>query len=162
GFSDSQSKLHPIREAMYLEQPRIHALECEQHAVFLDAGSSTEPFSWPDNAAKSGQEFLSAASFQEQYIDILPEPWTCVSLSLNHDCSELRSPEDDDDDEDDFGYHKGKAELQDIIEASNYTCHNTNGGEAKAAKRTWWSEREALDKRLHELLINMENIWFGG
>ncbi|KAI7437455.1 hypothetical protein KC368_g12635 [Hortaea werneckii] len=182
GFSDSQSKLHPIREAMYLEQPRIHALECEQHAVFLDAGSSTEPFSWPDNAPRSGQESLSAAAFQEQYIDILPKPWTCVSLSLNHDCSELyvarcragqsplivrlpfsrRSPEDDDDDEDDFDYHKGKAELQDIIEASNYTCHNTNGGEAKAAKRNWWSEREALDKRLHELLINMENIWFGG
>ncbi|KAI7642811.1 hypothetical protein KC322_g20048, partial [Hortaea werneckii] len=162
GFSDSQSKLHPIREALYLEQPRIHAQECEQHAVFLDAGSSTEPFSWPDNAAKAGQESLSAAAFQEQYIDILPKPWTCVSLSLNDDCSELRSPEDDDDDEDDFDYHKGKAELQDIIEASNYTCHNTNGGEAKAAKRNWWSEREALDKRLHELLINMENIWFGG
>ncbi|RMY70827.1 hypothetical protein D0863_05550 [Hortaea werneckii] len=182
GFSDSQSKLHPIREAMYLEQPRIHALECEQQAVFLDAGCSTEPFSWPDNVAKPGQESLSAATFQEQYIDVLPKPWTCVSVSLNHDCSELyvaryragqsplivrlpfsrRSPEDDDDDEEDFDYHRGKAELQDIIEASNYTCHNTNGGEAKAAKRNWWSEREALDKRLHELLINMENIWFGG
>ncbi|RMX81126.1 hypothetical protein D0869_07045 [Hortaea werneckii] len=182
GFSDSQSKLHPIREAMYLEQPRIHALECEQHAVFLDAGCSTEPFSWPDSAAKPGQESLSAATFQEQYIDVLPKPWTCVSMSLNHDCSELyvaryragqsplivrlpfsrRSPEDDDDDEEEFDYHRGKAELQDIIEASNYTCHNTNGGEAKAAKRNWWSEREALDKRLHELLINMENIWFGG
>ncbi|KAI7701592.1 hypothetical protein KC353_g15244, partial [Hortaea werneckii] len=69
---------------------------------------------------------------------------------------------DDDDDEEEFDYHRGKAELQDIIEASNYTCHNTSGGEAKAAKRNWWSEREALDKRLHELLINMENIWFGG
>ncbi|KAI7544416.1 hypothetical protein KC331_g6825 [Hortaea werneckii] len=182
GFSDSQSKLHPIREAMYLEQPRIHALECEQQAVFLDAGCSTEPFSWPDNVAKPGQESLSAATFQEQYIDVLPKPWTCVSMSLNHDCSELyvaryragqsplivrlpfsrRSPEDDDDDEEEFDYHRGKAELQDIIEASNYTCHNTSGGEAKAAKRNWWSEREALDKRLHELLINMENIWFGG
>ncbi|KAI7195123.1 hypothetical protein KC363_g1692 [Hortaea werneckii] len=182
GFSDSHSKLHPIREAMYLEQPKIHALECEQHAVFLDASCSTEPFSWPDNAVKPGKKSLSAAAFQEQYIDILPKPWTCVSLSLNNDCSELyvaryragqsplivrlpfsrRSPEDDDDDEEDFDYHKGKAELQDIIEASNYTCHNTNGGEAKAAKRNWWSEREALDKRLHELLINMENIWFGG
>ncbi|RMY87990.1 hypothetical protein D0862_10550 [Hortaea werneckii] len=182
GFSDSQTKLHPIREAMYLEQPRIHALECEQHAVFLDAGSSTEPFSWPDNAAKPGKEALSAAKFQEQYIDVLPKPWTCVSMSLNHDCSELylaryragqsplivrlpfsrRSPEDDDDDDENFDYHKGKAELQDIIEASNYTCHNTNGGEAKTTKRNWWSEREALDKRLHELLINMENIWFGG
>ncbi|RMY47784.1 hypothetical protein D0865_08464 [Hortaea werneckii] len=182
GFSDSQSKLHPIREAMYLEQPRIHALECEQQAVFLDAGCSTEPFSWPDNVAKPGQESLSAATFQEQYIDVLPKPWTCVSMSLNHDCSELyvaryragqsplivrlpfsrRSPEDDDDDEEEFDYHRGKAELQDIIEAANYTCHNTSGGEAKAAKRNWWSEREALDKRLHELLINMENIWFGG
>ncbi|RMY05243.1 hypothetical protein D0867_10086, partial [Hortaea werneckii] len=88
GFSDSQSKLHPIREAMYLEQPRIHALECEQHAVFSDAGCSTEPFSWPDNAAKPGQESLNAATFQEQYIDVLPKPWTCVSMSLNHDCSE--------------------------------------------------------------------------
>jgi hypothetical protein len=30
------------------------------------------------------------------------------------------------------------------------------------AKSEWWAEREALDDRLRDLLLNIENIWLGG
>ncbi len=33
---------------------------------------------------------------------------------------------------------------------------------SKGAKAEWWAEREALDDRLRDLLLNMENMWLGG
>ena len=33
---------------------------------------------------------------------------------------------------------------------------------SKGAKSQWWAEREALDTRLKEFLLNIENIWLGG
>ncbi|TKA23290.1 hypothetical protein B0A50_07347 [Salinomyces thailandicus] len=179
GLNDAQANLHPVREALHLERSRINALERESRAMSLDF-PSTAPFAWPETTSSTLPNSLCATSFQEQYIDILPRPWLAVSLSLNEDGSELyvaryrsgQSPfivklpfsrhKQDDEDEEAFDYHVGKGELQEIIETSNYSCHNTGNMEAKAAKSNWWSEREALDKRLHELLINIENIWFGG
>ncbi|KAK5123288.1 hypothetical protein LTR85_002718 [Meristemomyces frigidus] len=180
GIAQSKGSLHPVREALHIEQPRMNALRCEAEAIRLDHGQHTTPFSWPEVESASGPAQTTAAAFQEQYIDILPKPWTTVSLSLNDDGNELyvtryrsgQSPlilrlpfsrhKQEDDDQEVFDYHTGKAELQDIIQISNYSCHNTGTIEAKGAKSNWWSEREALDKRLHELLINVENIWLGG
>ena len=180
GVEQSKAFLHPVREALYLERPRIHALQCESHALSLENGRSSELFAWANTEDVSRPAHLTSAAFQQQYIDILPRPWTVVSLSLNEARSELyvaryrsgQSPliirlpfsrhKQDDEDEEAFDYHKGKAELQEIIQVSNYSCHNTGSIEAKGARSNWWSEREALDKRLHELLINIENIWFGG
>lgn len=180
GLAGAKSALHPIREALHIEQPRISALQCEARALLLDSERSSLPFTWPDTYAVASLASMTAAAFQEQYIDILPKPWTVVSVTLNEECSELyvtryragQSPlilrlpfsrqKHDDDDDEAFDYHKAKAELQDIIQTSDYSCHNAGSLEAKGAKNNWWSEREALDRRLHELLMNVENIWFGG
>lgn len=180
GPGQIKGSLHPVREALHIEQPRMNALRCEAQAILLDTASSMTAFAWPEGQGASALPSITAAAFQDQYIDILPKCWTAVSLSLNEDCSELyvaryrtaQSPlilrlpfsrhKQEDDDQQVFDYHTGKAELQDIIQTSNYSCHNTGKLEAKGAKSNWWSEREALDKRLHELLLNVENIWFGG
>ncbi|KAK4545425.1 hypothetical protein LTR36_002775 [Oleoguttula mirabilis] len=180
GLSQTKGTLHPVREALHIEQPRIYALRCETQAILVDQARSSTPFAWPETEGATTHASITATGFQEQYIDILPRPWTAVSVSLNEDCSELyvaryrsgQSPlilrlpfsrhKQEDDDQEVFDYQTGKAELQDIIQVSNYSCHNTGSIEAKGAKNNWWSEREALDKRLHELLINIENIWFGG
>lgn len=182
----SKSQLiEPASAALAIDLPRIKAAEYERKALLLDA---TEV----DNAEKEisqgsrGDSFseLSAAQFQELYIDIIPKSWTAVSLCLSEDANELyivryrsgqapfvlrlpfsrHKPGDDldEDDEEVFDYHHGKAQLNDIIELSNYSCHNNGNSEAKGKAKTWWNEREALDRRLQELLINMENIWFGG
>ena len=182
--SQALQSFHPTREAMHIAQARINTLKCERAALcepLID--EQTALCSWPaPSIDQLAQTLLTPAEYQERYIDILPEPWTAVSLSMDADCSELyitrhrsgqspitlripfsrHKPEDEDDESQAFDYCAGKAELQDIVQASNYSCHNTGNLEVKGAKTNWWSEREALDKRLHELLTNIENIWLGG
>ncbi|GIZ39366.1 hypothetical protein CKM354_000275300 [Cercospora kikuchii] len=174
--------LHPVREALHIEAPRIHAAECLSFAAKLesDITQSSDLLLWPQSDNSHPAPELSATQFQEEYVDILPRSWTAVSLSLNEQCDELyvaryrngqtpllmrlpfsrQQPEDDDDNL--FDFVVGRAELQEIVELSNYSCHNSMDTSVKGAKTNWWSEREALDRRLQELLINIENIWLGG
>lgn len=135
------------------------------------------------NASDAHIPSLSAVHFQRDFIDLMPESWIAVSLSLSEDCKEmyvtryqsqqapfiLRLPmvrnklnDLDDDPADEFGFEAGRAELQDIIKLSNYSCHRVPNPSVSGAKTMWWAEREALDGRMHELLINIENIWLGG
>ncbi|KAK0917676.1 separin protein [Friedmanniomyces endolithicus] len=182
GTVQAQSVLHPLQEALHLEFPRITAVQCESTIVEADKklSEAPSPFTWPTPERASAPPAISAQRFQQQYVDILPVTWTAVSLCLNYDCSELyvaryrsgQSPlilrlpfsrhKPEGEDEEAFDYHTGKAELQDIMQVSNYSCHNSGVVEGKGAKSNWWAEREALDRRLHELLVNIENIWFGG
>ncbi|KAF2210948.1 hypothetical protein CERZMDRAFT_44696 [Cercospora zeae-maydis SCOH1-5] len=174
--------LHPVREALHIEAPRIHAAECLSFAAKLgsDITQASDLLLWPQFDNHHPSQELSATQFQEDYVDILPRPWTAVSLSLNEQCDELyvaryrsgqtpllmRLPfsrqQSDDDGGNLFDFTAGRAELQEIIELSNYSCHNSVDTSVKGAKTNWWSEREALDRRLQELLINIENIWIGG
>jgi separase len=123
---------------------------------------------------------LSASQFQNEYVEIIPETWTAISLSLNEERDELyitryhagQSPfilrlpmarhKSRDMDEDVFGFEDGKSELMEIIELSNFSTHDARDMNAKGAKTEWWAEREALDNRLRDLLVNIENIWLGG
>ncbi|KAK0931735.1 separin protein [Friedmanniomyces endolithicus] len=182
GTVQTQSALNPLQEAFRLELPRITAVQCESTIVKADKKlpEAPSPFTWPTSEQASAPPAITAQDFQQQYVDILPMTWTAVSLCLNDDGSELyvaryrsgQSPlilrlpfsrhKPEGDDEEAFDYHSGKAELQDIIQVSNYSCHNSGGMDGKGAKSNWWAEREALDRRLHELLVNIENIWFGG
>lgn len=170
------------QQAMYLELPRTHANQCETTAAELEkARGKSEGLAWPSQEQhQSLRAIPSSASWSEDFVDILPAPWTAVSLSLNEDCTELFATRyragqpplvvrlpfsrhlEGDQDAETFDYTRGKAELEDIIQASNYTCHSSGSIDVKGAKSNWWKQREALDKRLHELLINMENIWLGG
>lgn len=174
--------LHPVQEGLSVDLPRMEAMQYEKNAMSADRSMSSigEPLSWPTVPNKSQSRPMTPLDFQANYIDIIPKPWTAVSLSLNDDASELyitryRSDQQplilrlpfsrhkpDDVDEEAFDYTNGKAELREIIDLSNYTCHSSGDTNAKGAKSTWWNDREALDQRMHELLTNMENIWFGG
>jgi len=169
--------------SLFMELPSTTALECGRAVIALDQGQGdqVELLSWPSPpACISPNRSITAAAFQAEFVDILPKSWTAVSLCLNEDASELyiarycfgetplvlRLPfsrhKSEDLDEEAFDYFRGKAELREIVELSNYTCHNSGGLDIKGAKTKWWNEREALDRRMHELLINIENIWIGG
>ncbi|KAK4944161.1 hypothetical protein LTR28_008294 [Elasticomyces elasticus] len=128
----------------------------------------------------SAETHISASQFQKDYIDIIPTSWTVISLSLNDNQDEfhiirydaganpfiLRLPlarqAHQEADEELFNFERGRAELREIVELSNYSCHNTGDVSSKDAKSSWWAEREFLDNRLHELVVNMENVWLGG
>lgn len=176
------STLHPIREALTIDYPRIHAAQCQLAIADLEkeAFQTSDLLNWPISSASKCDNDIGPNDFQDNYVNILPRPWTAVSLGLSQDCDELyitryrrgqapiilRLPfsrqKSEDADEEIFDFHVAREELEEIIELSNYSCHNSLDTAAKGAKNNWWSEREALDLRLHELLLNMENIWLGG
>ncbi|KAL8817467.1 MAG: hypothetical protein Q9223_003709 [Gallowayella weberi] len=121
-----------------------------------------------------------AASFQEQYLDIIPNPWQVLSISLSRSrgeiiVSRLRSGQSPfvlsmpldrhssrDPDEESFGYLQAKTELEEIITLADQTTHNTQDPARKNARSAWWEGRAALDARLRDLLANIEHMWLGG
>ena len=123
---------------------------------------------------------IDPVTFQADYIDIIPEQWTVVSLSVSEERDELRLSRlrsghapfilsiplnrhiSRDCDEEIFGFDEGKAELLDIIGLANFSTHEKRDFSKKGAKSEWWEARGALDARLKDLLVNIENIWFGG
>ncbi|KAK4508314.1 hypothetical protein PRZ48_002052 [Zasmidium cellare] len=174
--------LHPVQEALTVDYGKLHASECYASVAKIDkdAHSSSDPLAWPGTEVQQPINAVTAKLFRDQYVDLLPRSWTTVSMTLNERCDELyitryrssQSPliirlpfsrqRSDEADEEVFDFEMGKDELKEIIELSNYSCHNSLDTKAKGAKTNWWNEREALDRRLQELLINMENIWLGG
>lgn len=180
--SKAKSSLHPSRVALALESGRNCAAACQYRALSADHECKTESQSlnWPPIVECSSSGSLSTKAFHTDFVEILPKSWTAVSLSLSEDCSELlvtryrsdqvpflvRLPlsrhKSEEEDETIFDFETGRAELLDIVQLSNYSCHNGSDLSNKSAKSKWWSEREALDKRLHELLLNVENLWLGG
>ena len=141
--------------------------------------SREEYLRWP-LLEPSSFNLTPASDFQQEYIDIIPESWTAISLGLNEARDELyvtrfeagvapfvlRLPlarhASRDLDEDEFTFEDGKRDFDEIIELSDFSTRGAKDMTSREARQQWWDEREALDTRLHELLVNMENIWLGG
>jgi separase len=135
---------------------------------------------WPEIATSEKQTLGSASDFQRDYIDIIPSSWTTISLSLNEAQDELyltryesgfspfilRLPlsrhASREMDEQEFTFEDGKRDLEETIELSDFSTRSAKDMVSREARMQWWTEREALDTKLHELLLNMENIWLGG
>ncbi|KKY16482.1 putative bimb_emeni cell division-associated protein bimb [Diplodia seriata] len=179
----AKGSLHPLYAAYLTELPKTNASKLEQEAVSIEHQKVNREtlLGWP--GAADGQEKplqLTAADFQADYVNIIPQGWTAVSLSLNEAQDELyitryvpwQSPfilrlpmarhNSRDMDEEIFGFEEGKAELKEIIELSDFSTRHVPDLSKKGAKTGWWAEREALDARLGDLLANIENIWLGG
>jgi separase len=159
----------------------------ERKAILSDPSTSTkvDESVWPKPAIGESRRTSLAAPqdlsrFQKEYIDIIPQSWTAISIALSDDHNELvitrlqagqtpfvlRLPLGKhisvDVDEEVFGFEQGRCELQEIIESANESAHNARDMTGKDAKMQWWEEREALDTRMKELLENIEKVWLGG
>ncbi|KAK2014810.1 peptidase family C50 [Colletotrichum eremochloae] len=120
------------------------------------------------------------AKFQRDYIDIIPKAWTVLSIALSDNRKDLcitklragqtpfvlRLPLERvasrDGENELFDFQHGYAELMDIIQATNKSCHNSGDYASKGAKSAWWAQRENLDERFKDLLDNVEQVWLGG
>ncbi|WYZ40195.1 hypothetical protein EsH8_IV_000536 [Colletotrichum jinshuiense] len=118
--------------------------------------------------------------FQRDYVDIIPEAWSVLSVSLSDNRKDLcitklragQSPfvlrlplervASRDGEDELFDFQHGYDELMDIIQATNASCHNAGDYTAKGAKSAWWAQRENLDNRFKDLLDNVEQVWLGG
>ncbi|KAI0110475.1 peptidase family C50-domain-containing protein [Nemania sp. FL0031] len=123
---------------------------------------------------------LDINRFQRDYVDIIPNNWNVVSLSLNETKNDLcitklkagsspfalRLPLDRacsrDADNEVFDFAQGRSELLELIQLANRTCHDARDMSQKGAKSEWWAEREELDERLKQLLDTIELTWLGG
>ncbi|KAJ5105090.1 hypothetical protein NUU61_002437 [Penicillium alfredii] len=161
---------------------RVGAFARERIAIDIDRhlADFADPLVWPTSSpsmAELDDEICS--NFTKDYVDILPESWNVISLSLSADQTEFvvsrlqrdRSPfllrlplrrGNSEDDEDQFTFEDGKEEMQEVIKLANQSAHAAKAQTDKQSKKEWWQNREALDYRLKSLLENVENIWFGG
>jgi separase len=141
--------------------------------------SRDECLRWPASSSTACQ-LASVADFQKDHVDIIPKTWTAVSLALNDTRDELyitrfetaQSPfvlrlplarhASREMNEEEFSFEDGKRDFDEIVELSDFSTRTAKDMTSREARQQWWTEREALDTRLHELLLNMENIWLGG
>lgn len=141
---------------------------------------------WPKSDPPLGHSNIEStasfepATFQADFIDILPRSWTTISLTLSESREDifickmaagrvpfvLRLPLNRhisiDCDEEAFEFEQGKAELQDIIALANRSASEAQDLSRTKARTEWWKAREALDARLKDLLVNIESVWLGG
>ncbi|KAH7263268.1 peptidase family C50-domain-containing protein [Fusarium tricinctum] len=121
------------------------------------------------------------AKFQKNYIELVPHNWSVISVSLSdnhhdlcitkfragHSPFILRLPleraNSRDADSEIFNFEHGKEEMMEVIRLANETSHSASRDfSVKGAKAAWWSERQALDERLQDLLSTVETTWLGG
>lgn len=180
-----KSFVHPLSTAYYIDLPSIHSACLEQSVLKTEnetVAQKNKALKWPSVSQPRIEETAlpSATQFKEEYLDILPENWTTISISLDQAKGELlliryrcgQSPlilrlpmarhQSRDLDEDVFDFAAGKQEIQEIADLANFSAHDARDMSKKGAKTQWWAEREALDLRLKEVLLNIENIWLGG
>lgn len=68
--------------------------------------------------------------------------------------------------EETFSFNDARKEFLEIVEQSDSNVHSARDDpdrlKVEGAKCRWWAEREALDERMRNLLLNIEGIWLAG
>lgn len=177
---------HPGYATCAVEIARNLTWRREYNALLTEKNSGRSGLEWPEDIRSpetrraSLSPVVDICRFQREYIDIIPQEWSVISISLSdnkHDLciSKLQAGQSPfvirlplerassrDADSDVFDFQQGRTELLDIIKRANETCHTKRDFSVKGAKTAWWVERQALDVRLRELLERIEQVWLGG
>ncbi|POS79898.1 hypothetical protein DHEL01_v201708 [Diaporthe helianthi] len=177
---------HPGYATCAVEMARNLTWRREYNALLTEKNSGRSGMEWPEDIRSSETRRASLSpvvdicKFQREYIDIIPQEWSVISISLSDNRNDLcisklqagQSPfvirlpleraSSRDADSDVFDFQQGRTELLDIIKRANETCHTKRDFSIKGAKTAWWVERQALDVRMGELLERIEQIWLGG
>ncbi|KAI0180394.1 peptidase family C50-domain-containing protein [Hypoxylon sp. FL1284] len=176
---------HPSHATSSVELARNLIWRRERKALHLEAAKDSKS-DWPaftknpETRRTSLGLILDMDCFQRDFVDIIPYSWNVLSVSLSdneHDlcitklqagCSPfgIRLPLEragsKEVDNESFSFQQGRAELLEIIQVANRTCHNARDMSQKGAKSKWWAEREELDERLKNLMDSIEQTWLGG
>lgn len=187
GLSDRYSTACPKLTAV-TDTARSVSVTRGQMAVQIEKKLAAEDdlCAWPDDNTEELKSLqlwnkpLDFTTFQEQYLNIIPQTWQVLTISLSRSRREIlvcrtrsaQSPfilslpldrhSSRDPHEESFDYCQAKTELQEIVGLANYSTHDTQDTSRKGARSAWWEGRAALDARLKDLLTNIENMWFGG
>ncbi|PWY96341.1 separin [Aspergillus sclerotioniger CBS 115572] len=160
---------------------RIGAFTREHAAIALDKqlADYCDPLLWPSAETAVVPEDDLCSRFTEEYVEILPENWNVLSLSLSADRTEFvvsrlqkgRSPfllrlplkrGNSEDEDEQYTFEDGRDDIQELIRLANESAHAAKHQTDRQMKKDWWKNREALDHRMEALLQHIENVWFGG
>lgn len=177
---------HPGYATCSIEMARNLIWRREVKALISEKTSGRVGLEWPEEIRSSETRRTSLSPviditrFQREFIDIIPEQWSAISISLSDSKHELcisklqagQSPfvirlpleraTSRDADSEAFNFQEGRTELLEIIKRANVTCHDKRDFSIKGAKTAWWQERNALDVQMKDLLDKIESIWLGG
>ncbi|KAI1759399.1 peptidase family C50-domain-containing protein [Hypoxylon sp. FL1150] len=176
---------HPSHATSSVELARNLIWRREGKALHLEAAKESKA-DWPtftknpESRRTSLGLTLDMDCFQRDFVDIIPTSWNVLSVSLSDNENDLcitklqagQSPfgirlpleraGSKEVDNESFSYQEGRAELLEIIEVANRTCHEARDMSQKGAKSKWWAEREEIDERLKNLMDSIEQTWLGG
>jgi separase len=109
----------------------------------------------------------------------LPAEWSVLSLHLSQDCRSILAvrygqsgspvvyqlPLDRlgrrESDENLLTFEVANAELVEIVKQSNESAQAAKDMKTSEDRKAWWKLRKELEARLHDLLTNVEDRWFG-
>ena len=132
-----------------------------------------------DNREKYQSEVYDASHFSSSQTDTLPANWTIVTINVSEDKDTMfiarqRPGKDplicyiplkgrrENEGDDYLTCAKAVAEMNEIVRLNDEaTRQATNVRNDRKARAAWWAERTALDRRLKELLDNIEFCWLG-
>lgn len=135
---------------------------------------------WYDVRERYRTETCDAVSLATSPVDVLPDHWTVVTISLTEDRSTLivsrqrprrdpvivylpvnRQDRRDEGGDDRFTWEMAIDELESIIQTNNETTRISRNIVEREGRIAWWSERVGLDQRLKSFVDNVEYCWLG-
>lgn len=145
-----------------------------------DLGDTSFKRYWESIRENYRNRAYNVESLSTSRIDLLPKNWTVISINITEDrntmfvtrqraqnepiifCLPLKGRRETEEDEH-LTFDDALNELKQIITLSNQgtrqAIHVKN--DDTQARTSWWAERIALDKRMQELLENIEFCWLG-
>jgi separase len=135
---------------------------------------------WESVRTRYQSRVLDAPHLSMSSANELPANWTVVNISVTEDkstlfvarqrahteplvfCVPLKGRRESEEDEH-LTFEDALGELRAIIEQSDMGTRQAVHvkGDDQQARAAWWAERSALDKRMQELLENIEFCWLG-
>jgi separase len=132
---------------------------------------------WADVRSKhAANTFVDGYTYD---LNALPSEWAVISINVTEDrntmfvsrhqkgseplvfCLPLDRQGRREGEDDMFTYEAAMAELMEIIDTSNRMARGAKHVTTTEGRVAWWADRKALDKRMEELLTNVEFCWLG-
>jgi separase len=135
---------------------------------------------WESIRAKYKSQMFNAANLSTPQSHMLPPNWTVVNISVTDDkgtmfitrqcaraeplmfCLPLKGRRENDEDEH-LTFDDALRELREIIRLNDEGTRKAVDvkSDDRQARVAWWAERSLLDKRMRELVENIEFCWLG-
>lgn len=150
--------------------------------VNRDRDAKEDLLVWPSLAESTTCQSRHATRHKSDQLPDLssaPEHWVVIHINISEDSQTLfitRHQRDRDplifclpidrqgkreDEDETFSFADAVDELRSIIRDSDDSARTAKDISARNDKVEWWARRKALDKRLEELLGNIEFVWLG-